>query len=113
LSFEEELATSAATAIVKVGHGKASVYGTKVHAEFASANPVKGILSDETYKNGLPEKYCTAGSTSVDAVKGTVDKPQAIGDLKTGTAKLTPQRINEIRSHLPNGYKDIPIFGVR
>ena len=39
---------------------------------------------------------------------------KAIGifDLKTGKAKLSDARINEIRSHFPPEYKDVPIIGI-
>jgi hypothetical protein len=43
----------------------------------------------------------TRGSVRVDAVRGRPERPKEIWDLKTGGARLTPQRIQQIRRHLP------------
>jgi hypothetical protein len=49
----------------------------------------------------------------LDVVEGVPSRPTVIYDLKTGAKGLTPARIEEIRSHLPPGYKNIPILEVR
>jgi RHS repeat-associated protein len=113
IEFEAELVSSAKEALNKIGPGKGPTYGTKAHGEFGAINNSKGILTEQSYKNGLPVKYGTPGSIRADAVKGTASQPRAIGDFKTGTGTLTQQRINEFRSHLPPGYQNIDIFEVR
>lgn len=44
--------------------------------------------------------------------EGTVDAPTAVYDLKTGSATLTPARIQQIQSHLPGG-SSVPVYEVR
>ena len=97
-----------------VGKGKGAVHGTKIHTEFAER--VKNTLdlpTEVSYKGGIVVKRGTKGSIRVDVVKGNPEKPTAIFDLKTGKAKLTKRRIKQIRKHLPEGYKDIPIKEIR
>jgi len=54
------------------------------------------------------------GGVRLDAILfDEAGKPLAIFDLKTGKAGLTPERINQIRSHLPEEFKDVPILEVR
>jgi hypothetical protein len=55
----------------------------------------------------------TRGSVRLDVVEGPLTAPTAIYDLKTGSARLTADRIAQIRSHLPEGYRDIPVIEVR
>ncbi len=45
----------------------------------------------------------------MDVVEGPIEAPTAVYDLKTGEAKLTPKREQQIREHLPKPSKDIPI----
>jgi|GEM_PF-2380396 len=105
----------AARALRRVGIGKGPVYGTRAHTQFA--NEVRGLgkqLTPEvSYYGGRPSRYGLKGSIRVDVVEGPIERPIAIYDLKTGGSKLTPARITEIRSHLPRGYKDIPITEIR
>jgi RHS repeat-associated protein len=112
-TFADELADSAAKAYANVGKGKGAAYGTRVHSEFASINRTKGISTEVSYMNGAVVPYGTKGSVRVDAAKGATNAPEAIGDLKCGGACLTQQRINDIRSHLPPGFQNIPILEVR
>jgi hypothetical protein len=37
----------------------------------------------------------------VDVGVGTVENPTMVYDLKTGSAQLTPARVDQIQSHLP------------
>lgn len=53
----------------------------------------------------------TKGSVRLDAVEGPLDNPEAIYDLKSGGAKLTPERIEEIRKHPPGGGHEREIRG--
>ena len=97
----------------ETGLSKGSVYGTKVHTEFRNDVTAVGLRSEVSYLKGEEVDYGTPGSIRLDAVKGAKNKPEAIWDLKTGGAKLTPERIRQIRSHLPEGYQDIPIAEIR
>ena len=71
------------------------------------------IISEVSYKGGEYVKTGTLGSKRVDVILGTPEKPIAIFDLKTGGARLTPERIAEIRRNLPQGYQNIPILEIR
>jgi hypothetical protein len=54
------------------------------------------------------------GSIRLDVVKGPKDQPQAVYDLKTGTADhLTLERIQQIRANLPPASRNIPIIEIR
>lgn len=95
-----------------VGAGQGAVYGTRVHSEFAKMIRSLGrsdLHAEVSYLNGRVVPYGTRGSVRMDAVVGTQAAPTAIFDLKTGSAALTPSRIAQIRSHLPQGYQNIPI----
>ncbi len=52
------------------------------------------------------------GSVRLDVVEGPLDAPTAIYDLKTGSAALTPARIQQIQSHIPGG-SSVPVYTVR
>jgi len=87
-----------------------------VHTEFSAriASLGRGDLQTEVaYRGGLVVKRGTPGSVRADVVEGTLERPIAIYDLKTGSARLTPTRIADIRSHLPQGFQDIPIIEIR
>jgi hypothetical protein len=45
-------------------------------------------------------------------VNGPLNAPVSIFDLKTGSATLTPARIQQIQSHIPGG-ANVPVFPVR
>jgi RHS repeat-associated protein len=112
--FLSTLSASAKQAAAKVGPGRGAVHGTKMHTEFQIANKAAGVTNTEkSYLNGSVVDYGTPGSIRVDVVKGAADAPVAIGDLKTGTAKLTSARVTEIQSHLPTGYQGAPVYEVR
>ena len=97
-----------------VGKGKGAVHGTKIHTEFAKQVKNKiGLPTEVSYKGGRVVRRGTKGSKRVDVVLGDREKPTAIFDLKTGKAKLTEKRIEQIRKHLPKGFEDIPIIEIR
>ena len=96
--------------------GRGGVYGTRVHTAFeAEVNSLDdaNLATEVSYVNGKVFARGTPKSIRVDVVEGPVENPNAIYDLKTGTAKLTPARIRQIRANLPEGAKDIPIETVR
>ena len=90
-------------------------FGTKVHTQLKQEIDTMGggLRGEISYLNGKEVNFGKAGSVRLDVVKGGENQPEAIWDLKTGGAKLTKERINQIRSHLPPQYKDIPIAEVR
>ncbi|RMG20441.1 MAG: RHS repeat-associated core domain-containing protein [Methanobacteriota archaeon] len=111
----ESLQKIAKAASEVVGPGKGAVHGTKIHTKFAEQvkKTMAGLKPEVSYKGGKVVERGTKGSIRVDVVKGNPKKPTAIFDLKTGKAKLTKRRIKQIRKHLPEGYKDIPIEEIR
>jgi len=117
-STTEDLMGAAARAANTVkaqnpGVTQGAVYGTKVHSEFANDVVAMGLNSEVSYYMGEVKPYGYPGSVRLDVVKGDVERPQAIWDLKTGSAKLTDARIQQIRKHLPPGYQDIPIAEIK
>ena len=93
-------------------------YGTYVHSAFSDEvlglnNP--NLFSEQSYLNGLPVDYGTPGSIRIDVGEGTIENPTAAYDLKTGSATLTPARIQQIQSHLPQlpGGGSPPVYEVR
>jgi len=115
-STSDLLSTLAAKAQVTVGEGSGPVYGTAVHSGFAAEiNALGGsnLSTEISYLDGEVVPYGTTGSVRLDVVEGDILEPQAVFDLKTGTATLTPARIMQIRANLPLGYQDVPIAEIR
>jgi RHS repeat-associated protein len=111
-STAEQLQTAANRAAQNVGSGSGAVHGTKVHTAFESE--VQGLRNsqlstEQSYLNGANVKYGTPGSVRVDVVEGPVNAPTAVYDLKTGSATLTPGRIQQIRTNLPPASSNIPV----
>jgi RHS repeat-associated protein len=107
-STQSQLTAAAAGALAEMGPGRGPVYGTRAHAVFrrmVDALNNAALSTEVSYQNGQVVKYGTKGSVRVDVVEGSPVSPTAIYDFKTGRAKLTPRRIEQIRSHLPNGGK--------
>ena len=105
-STQSTLTSSTQRANATVGPGRGGPHGTRVHTAFeaevqALGNP--NLATEQSYLNGAWVRRGTPGSVRLDVVEGPVTAPTAIYDLKTGGATLTPARIAEIRSHLPNG----------
>jgi RHS repeat-associated protein len=98
------------------GPGHGPVYGTRVHKRFSDEIKALGrddLHSEVSYLNGKVVPNGTRGSVRLDAVEGRRHAPTAVHDLKTGSAKLTKKRVKTIRSHLPDGYRNIPIKEIR
>ena len=111
-----QLLAAADRAVATTGPGSGPVYGTRVHSAFADEIAALGradLFTEVSYLHGRVVPYGTPGSVRLDVVEGSVLAPRAIYDLKTGTAALTPGRISQIRSHLPDGFENIPILEVR
>ncbi len=114
-SVAGQLQGAANSASTAVGPGKGAVHGTAVHTEFESAVKALGnsnLSTEISYKNGVEVPRGTPGSIRVDVAEGPKNAPSAIYDLKTGGAKLTPTRVQQIQSHLPGGTK-VPVKEVK
>jgi hypothetical protein len=101
-------------AAARVGSG--AVHGTRVHSAFPDEIAALGrgnAFSEVSYLNDQVVAYGTRGSVRLDVVVGSPSAPTAIYDLKTGPAALTTSTVDQIRSHLPSGFGDIPVLEVR
>jgi len=113
-SIIESLEAAAQRAANILGFGSGPVYGTRVHTEFEAQ--VKALdlnlLTERSYLNGDPVTRGTPGSVRLDVIEGPLQSPTAVYDLKTGSATLTPSRVEQIQSNLPNG-NNVPVYQVR
>ncbi len=115
VSVLQQLQGAANRAATNVGPGSGPTYGTTVHNAFQREVDALGnanLTTEQSYLNGNPVRRGTPGSVRLDVVEGPLDNPKSIYDLKTGNAKLTLARIQQIQSHLPGG-STVPITEVR
>jgi hypothetical protein len=111
----QQLQGAANRAATNVGPGSGPVYGTTVHTAFQGEVDAFGnanLATEQSYLNGNLVPRGTPGSVRLDVVEGPLNNPTAIYDLKTGSATLTPARIQQIQSHLPGG-SSVPVTEVR
>jgi RHS repeat-associated protein len=111
-----QLALAKALERAQAATPKGKNYGTRLHA--ALKKEITALRNGElraevSFLNGELTTYGREDSVRVDVILGPKDKPTKIIDLKTGRGKLTPERIKEIRSHLPENWKDVPIEEMR
>jgi hypothetical protein len=114
-SLTDDLTAAAQRAAQSIGPGRGPVYGTKVHSAFereVNALGKNDVHTEVSYLNGQVVPYGTKGSVRLDVVNGPVNAPTAVYDLKTGSAILTPARVQQIQSHLPGGGA-IPVTEIR
>ncbi len=99
-----------------VGPGRGAAHGTRVHSALESeikALNRPDLRAELSFKDGVPVDRGTKGSIRLDVVEVDANGlPVRVWDLKTGAARLTPKRIEEIRKHLPEGSTQIPIHAV-
>jgi len=105
--------------VANVGPGKGALYGTAIHSETAKQirdADFPGIGRrgvEQSFSLGDTVRYGLDGSIRTDIVLRdgrTIAAPiLAVWDIKTGGAKLTPERAAEIRHHLGVG-DDVPII---
>ena len=111
-----KLTTLASQAIAKIGSGKGSVYGTKVHAAFsklAAGLKIGGyeIRTEVSYLNGRIVKYGTKGSARIDAgLYNSKGELVQVFDLKTGGARLTSKQVQHIQAQTR---KNVPVTEIR
>jgi YD repeat-containing protein len=112
----EQLTAAARRAREAVGPGFGRVHGTRVHSAFqreVNALGRRDLHTEISYLRGDVVLHGTRGSVRLDVVQGSISRPTAIYDLKTGNALLTRLRIEQIRRHLPSEYRHIPIHMIR
>ena len=100
--------------IENVGPGSGPTYGTAVHSAFEAsvrATNLPGVSVERSWAQGLEVPYGTEGSirTDVSLRDPTTGGVRAIWDVKTGGARMTDARANQIRTEL-NFDKDVPII---
>jgi len=97
----DQLSAAANRAAQSVGSGSGPVYGTQVHTAFQAeveALGQSGLRTEVSYLNGAEVPYGTAGSVRIDVGQyGANGQIQSVFDLKTGSATLTPARIQQIQ----------------
>jgi hypothetical protein len=113
-TLADDLAAAATRARNTVGQGSGGAYGTRVHTAFEAEvqGLNRGLSTEISYLNGNVVLRGTPGSVRLDVVNGPLNAPVSIFDLKTGSATLTPARIQQIQSHIPGG-ANVPVFPVR
>jgi hypothetical protein len=101
-----------------MGNGAGPLFGTRVHVDFArrlKGYDLPGIGSvgvEQSFSMGELAVYGVEGSIRTDIIlRNAAGKPVAIYDLKTGSAKLTPSRIKELRDGA--GAPNVPVIELR
>ncbi len=112
---QSALTGAAGRACTTVGTCEGSVYGTRVHSAFEAEVNALGnanLTTEVSYRKGRFVPRGTPGSVRLDVVEGPLTAPTAIYDLKTGRARLTPARIQQIQQHIPGG-ANVPVIEIR
>ncbi len=105
-----------AFAHVVVGRGVGAAYGSRVHTEFAKTvrlQEIPGVEVEQSFDNeGDIAKYGADGSVRTDVIlRDSNSKVIGVWDLKTGTARLEPKRVRELRDQLRIG-PEVPVIEV-
>jgi hypothetical protein len=96
----------------------ANLFGIQVHVDFARRIKaldlpgigIKGV--EQSFSLGGLKDYGIAGTIRTDVyLKDRSGRPIAIYDVKTGNAKLSPARVEELREAV--GVPNIPVFELR
>ena len=114
----ERLLSILTETVESLGAGSGPIFGIQAHFEFAKrvkALNIPGIREkgvEQSFNLGRIVRYGLDGSVRTDIVlRDRSGIPIAIYDLKTGTAKLTPSRVQELRNAV--GRQDIPVIELR
>lgn len=107
--------------IEEVGAGSGPLYGVLIHSRFAAAVRELGLPGigkngvEESFSIGETARYGLTGSKRTDVILRdgrTSSAPiLAVWDLKTGTARLEADRVDEIRKSLGVGV-EVPIIEI-
>jgi hypothetical protein len=114
----ERLLSILTETVESLGAGSGPIFGIQAHFEFAKrvkALNIPGIREkgvEQSFDLGRIVRYGLDGSVRTDIVlRDRSGMPIAIYDLKTGNAKLTPSRVQELRNAV--GRQDIPVIELR
>ena len=114
----ERLLSILTETVESLGAGSGPIFGIQAHFEFAKrvkALNIPGIREkgvEQSFDLGRIVRYGLDGSVRTDIVlRDRSGIPIAIYDLKTGNAKLTPSRVQELRNAV--GRQDIPVIELR
>jgi hypothetical protein len=118
-SKTETLMQALARAHALVGEGAGPVYGIMVHGAFGSdvkSQNLPGIGRDgveQSFSLGDVARYGLDGSIRTDVVLRNINSPNgepiAIWDVKTGDARLSGSRVQEIRDQVRIG-REVPVI---
>jgi RHS repeat-associated protein len=95
--------------------GRGAVAGTQKHAAFRDL--VRGLNRADLHAEqtilpgGRPANYGTRGAIRLDVIEGPLQNPIAVYDLKTGSAQLSPARIQQIRNYYQN--PNLPVIQIK
>jgi RHS repeat-associated protein len=110
----DNLSAAAKRSAQSVGPASGPVYGTQVHVAFQAeveAMNNSALRTEVSYLNGAEVPYGTQGSVRIDVGQYSADgQIQAVFDLKTGSATLTPARIQQIQQAVGS---QVPVTIVR
>jgi len=114
----DNFATQASDSLTLAQRVNPWVDGTRMHTIFQNLIKVTGneaIQTEQTFLNGSPATYGTAGAVRLDAVLYNAEGAIiAVYDLKTGVAGLTQYRVEAIRRSLGNlAIPNVPVFEIR
>jgi hypothetical protein len=115
-SVTQKLAEKLAEVVDALGEGSGLIYGTRVHAAFAEAVRNSGIPNLQVERSWLDGEliptYGFAGSIRTDVVLRRYDDSspvRAIWDVKTGDARLSAPRRDELRRQVGVG-SEVPVL---
>jgi hypothetical protein len=95
--------------------GRGAVAGTQKHTAFRDL--VRGLNRADLHAEqtilpgGQRAPYGTRGAIRLDVVEGPLQNPIAVYDLKTGSAQLSPGRIQQIRNYYQN--PNLPVIQIK
>jgi hypothetical protein len=103
----------------RTGDGSGPLYGIEAHATFGKLVADRGLAGispkdvEQSFSLSGIAAYGSAGSVRTDVLlRDRDDNIIAIYDLKTGSAKLSPARADELRNYTRIG-ADVPIIELR
>jgi hypothetical protein len=115
-AMSETFMNTLAKAHASVGEGAGPVYGIMIHGAFGSdikSQNIPGIGVEQSFSLGDVARYGLDGSIRTDVVLRDPDspsaKPTAIWDVKTGEARLSGPRVQEIRDQVRVG-REVPVI---
>jgi hypothetical protein len=116
-STTEILLAELAASLHKFGTGFGSLFGIKVHTDFAkrvrelNLPGIGKVGIEQSFSFGELANYGAKNSIRTDIfLRDKFGEPLAIYDVKTGNARLTPARVRELLEHVKRTDNPIPII---